>query len=81
MVCGTHPQSQDLGGRGTQISVSSRPAWSTQYIPGQPGLRREILSQWIGEKRDKLSFYSMARQGHAIVLERGWLGSELVRSL
>ena len=24
---------------------SSRPAWSTEWIPGQPGLHREILSQ------------------------------------
>jgi hypothetical protein len=24
--------------------VSSRPAWSTEQIPGQPGLHRETLS-------------------------------------
>jgi hypothetical protein len=28
-----------------QISVSSRPAWSTEWIPGQLGLHRETLSQ------------------------------------
>jgi hypothetical protein len=26
-------------------SLSSRPAWSTERVPGQPGLPREILSQ------------------------------------
>jgi hypothetical protein len=25
--------------------MSSRPAWSTEWVPGQPGLHREILSQ------------------------------------
>jgi hypothetical protein len=26
-------------------SLSSRPAWSTQWVPGQPGLHRETLSR------------------------------------
>ena len=26
-------------------SLSSRPAWSTEQVPGQPGLHRETLSQ------------------------------------
>jgi hypothetical protein len=25
--------------------LSSRPAWSTKWVPGQPGLHRETLSQ------------------------------------
>jgi hypothetical protein len=25
--------------------LSSRPAWSTEWVPGQPGLHRETLSQ------------------------------------
>jgi hypothetical protein len=25
--------------------LSSRPAWSTEWVPGQPGLYRETLSQ------------------------------------
>ena len=33
------------GGRGRRISVSSRPAWSTKWVPGQPGLHRQTLSQ------------------------------------
>jgi hypothetical protein len=27
------------------MSVSSRPAWSTEQVAGQPGLYRETLSQ------------------------------------
>jgi hypothetical protein len=26
--------------------LSSRPAWSTAWVPGQPGLHRETLSSW-----------------------------------
>jgi hypothetical protein len=26
-------------------SLSSKPSWSTEYVPGQPRLHREILSQ------------------------------------
>jgi hypothetical protein len=33
-----------LGGRGRWISVSSRPSWFTDRIPGQPRLHRETLS-------------------------------------
>jgi hypothetical protein len=36
-------------------SLSSRPAWSTEWVPGQPGLHRETLS-WknkIKKKRKK----------------------------
>jgi hypothetical protein len=32
------------GGRGRWISVSSRPDYSTEWVPGQPGQRRESLS-------------------------------------
>jgi hypothetical protein len=32
--------------------LSSRPAWSTECVPGQPGLHRETLSQ---KKKKKLS--------------------------
>ena len=35
---------QHSGGRGREISVSSRPAWSTNWVPGQTGLHRETLS-------------------------------------
>jgi hypothetical protein len=33
------------GGRGRQISVNSRPTWSTEPVPGQSGLHKETLSQ------------------------------------
>ena len=37
-----------------RVSVSSRPAWSTKWVPRQAGLHREILSQkamneWMNE--------------------------------
>jgi hypothetical protein len=32
---------------------SSRPAWSTEWIPGQPGLNREILSWKAKTKHNK----------------------------
>jgi hypothetical protein len=35
-------------------SVSSRPAWSTERVPGQPSLYRETLSQ--NTKQTKKSF-------------------------
>jgi hypothetical protein len=38
-------QSQHSGSRGQWISVSLRPVWSTEQVPGQPGLHRETLSQ------------------------------------
>jgi hypothetical protein len=34
--------------------LSSRPAWSTEWVPGQPGLHRETLSR--GKKKKKGSF-------------------------
>ena len=35
------------GGRGKWISVSLRPAWSTELVPGQLRLQTETLSQKI----------------------------------
>ena len=39
--------------------VSSRPAWSESWVPGQPGLCREILSQTTNQtkQRDKMKIY------------------------
>jgi hypothetical protein len=31
--------------------LNSRPAWSTKWVPGQPGLHRETLS--LEEKKDE----------------------------
>ena len=36
-----HPSTQEAE---AGASLSSRPAWSTERIPGQPGLHRETLS-------------------------------------
>ena len=33
--------------------LSSRPAWSTEWAPGQPGLHRETLSQKQKTKKKK----------------------------
>jgi hypothetical protein len=33
--------------------LSSRPAWSTEWVPGQPGLLRETLSQKKKKKKRK----------------------------
>lgn len=48
-VCKPHP-----GGRSRQISESSRSAWSTQPVPGQPGLHRETLFQKQTNKTKQL---------------------------
>ena len=42
-------------GRGRQISVSSRPAWFTEEVTGQPGLYRETLSQDRQQTDKKIS--------------------------
>jgi hypothetical protein len=33
--------------------LSSRPAWSTELVPGQPGLHRETLSRKNQKKKGK----------------------------
>jgi hypothetical protein len=33
--------------------LSSRPAWSTKWVPGQPGIYRETLSQKYQKKKKK----------------------------
>ena len=35
--------------------LSSRPAWSTESVPGQPGLHRETLSGGKKKKKKKKS--------------------------
>jgi hypothetical protein len=37
--------------------LSSRPAWSTEWVPGQPGLHRETLS-WKKQQQKKLELNS-----------------------
>jgi hypothetical protein len=38
--------------------LSSRPAWSTEWVPGQPGLHRETLSRKINQSINKSFFLS-----------------------
>jgi hypothetical protein len=38
--------------------LSSRPAWSTEYVLGQPGLHRETLSQKNKNKNKKEKSFS-----------------------
>jgi hypothetical protein len=33
--------------------LSSRPAWSTEWVPGQPGIHRETLSRKTKERREE----------------------------
>jgi hypothetical protein len=44
-----NPSTQEEAGR----FLSSRPAWSTVWVPGQPGLYRETLSRKRKEKKRK----------------------------
>lgn len=32
--------------------LSSRPAWTTELVPGQPGLHKESLSQKTGQNKN-----------------------------
>jgi hypothetical protein len=36
--------------------LSSRPAWSTKWVPGQPGLYRETLSRKTKKKKKKKKY-------------------------
>jgi hypothetical protein len=51
-VAVAHAFPQDSGGSGRWISVSLRPAWSTEQVQGQPGLHRETLS-WKKKRKKK----------------------------
>jgi hypothetical protein len=45
-------------GRQRQVEfLSSRPAWSTEWVPGQPGLHRETLSQKTKPQTNKKEVY------------------------
>jgi hypothetical protein len=49
--------------------LSSRPAWSTEWVPGQPGLYRETLSQKTKKKKKRkkeMNMYLYKRWKHDI---------------
>jgi hypothetical protein len=52
----TDTNTSTLGSRGRRISVNSRPAWSTEQVPGQPGLHSEALSQKKNDNKMKRHF-------------------------
>ena len=43
-----------LGDRGRWIHVTVRPAWSTEWVPGKPGLHHETV--WPGAIHEELIF-------------------------
>jgi hypothetical protein len=45
--------------------LSSRPAWSTKRVPGQPELHRETLSQKIKKKKKSFGWFDYSlKQNH-----------------
>jgi hypothetical protein len=46
------------------VFLSSRPAWSTEWVPGQPGLHWETLSQKTKKKKKKKKKKSKANNRH-----------------
>jgi hypothetical protein len=42
--------------------LSSRPAWSTEQVPGQPGLHRETLSWEKKNKKQKTTTKKLNRK-------------------
>lgn len=51
----THASLLALGKQNRQISVSLRPLWSTERLPGQPGLHSETLSVSAYRYHNKIS--------------------------
>jgi hypothetical protein len=51
MVHAFNPSTREAEAGG---SLSSKPAWSTKWVPGQPGLYRETLSQKTKKKKKKV---------------------------
>jgi hypothetical protein len=51
------------------MSVSLRPAWSTDGVPGQPGLHRETLFQNTKEKKKEKNPFVLPRSHVWLVLE------------
>jgi hypothetical protein len=56
--------------------LSSRPAWSTKWVPGQPGLHRETLSRKTNKQTNKQTNKKQRPKeyGH---LDKIWLGAEM----
>ena len=52
VACAFNPSTWDAE---TGRFLSSRSAWSTEWVPGQPGLYRETLSQKTNKQTNKAS--------------------------
>jgi hypothetical protein len=50
-----------------QISLSSRPAWSTKWVPGQPELYRETLS-WKTKNKQKTNKQTNKKTCYYIII-------------
>ena len=76
-------QSQRSGGRGRQISVNSRLAWSIELLLAQPTLQRETMSQKSKKKERKarLKEYMLRARKVAQQLKTCTALKEDVRSL
>jgi hypothetical protein len=46
--------------------LSSRPAWSTKRVPGQPGVYRETLSRKTKKKKKPDKIPAVSRVGHKV---------------
>ena len=53
------------------VFLSSRPAWSTKWVPGQPGLYRETLSQ----KKKKKIKHEVEIPNHLNIVQIGFTNS------
>ena len=58
------------------VFLSSRPAWSTKWVPGQPGLYRETLSQKKKKKKKKKKFkHEVEIPNHLNIVQIGFTNS------
>jgi hypothetical protein len=73
-----NPSAQEAGAGGF---LSSRPAWSTKWVPGQPGLHRETLSQKTNKKNslEQLSLQALFESPNSLplVFFCGWESPDL----
>ena len=53
--------------------LSSRPTWSTKWVPGQPGLYRETLSQ--KKKKKKKIKHEVEIPNHLNIVQIGFTNS------
>ena len=53
------------------VFLSSRPAWSTKWVPGQPGLYRETLSK----KKKKKKKHEVEIPNHLNIVQIGFTNS------